>query len=189
MVNISSTKLVERCEGKCEICTSDNNVREFIVAPKTGDSIEDMVVLCDTCHSQIEKPETMEANHWRCLNESMWSTVPAVQVLSYRMLDILGTSNPWASDLLNTMYLDDQTMEWAQFDASSDKHMDSNGKLLEKGDSIVLIQDLDVKGANMVAKRGTVVKNIILVADNPGQIEGKVNDQQIVILTKFVRKA
>ena len=28
-----------------------------------------------------------------------------------------------------------------------------------------------------------------LVPDNPEQIEGRVNDQQIVILTKFVKKA
>jgi len=38
-------------------------------------------------------------------------------------------------------------------------------------------------------KRGTAVRNIGLVADNPAQIEGRVNDQRIVILTEFVKKA
>jgi len=54
---------------------------------------------------------------------------------------------------------------------------------------VTLIQDLDVKGANFIAKRGTVVKKINLVSDNAEQIEGKVNEQQIVILTKYVKKS
>jgi protein PhnA len=188
MVNISSTKLLERCEGKCEICNSTDHIREYIVPPKTGDHIEDMVVLCITCHTQMAQPDTINADHWRCLNESMWSTIPAVQVLSYRMLENLNT-NEWASALLSTMYLDDETQEWAQFDNNGTIHKDSNGQLLEKGDAVILIKDLDVKGANFAAKRGTLVKNIHLVEDNAGQIEGRVNDQMIVILTKFVRKA
>jgi len=46
-----------------------------------------------------------------------------------------------------------------------------------------------VKGSSMVAKRGTAVRGISLVRDNPEQIEGRVNGQQIVILTKFVKKS
>jgi protein PhnA len=37
--------------------------------------------------------------------------------------------------------------------------------------------------------RGTAVRGISLVPDNPEQIEGRVEGQQIVILTKFVKKA
>jgi protein PhnA len=39
-----------------------------------------------------------------------------------------------------------------------------------------------------MAPKGTIVRKIHLVADNNEQIEGKVNEQTIVILTKFVRK-
>jgi protein PhnA len=59
---------------------------------------------------------------------------------------------------------------------------------LESGDTIVLIKDLDVKGANFTAKRGTAVRNIKLVKDNVEQIEGKINGQGIVILTQYVKK-
>ena len=69
------------------------------------------------------------------------------------------------------------------------RHVDSNGAVLEAGDTVTLIKDLNVKGANFTAKRGTAVRGISLVADNPEHIEGKVNGQQIVILTKFVKKA
>ena len=54
---------------------------------------------------------------------------------------------------------------------------------------MVLIKDLPVKGANFTAKRGTAVRNISLVPDTPTQIEGRVEGQQIVILTEFVKKA
>jgi protein PhnA len=53
----------------------------------------------------------------------------------------------------------------------------------------VLIKDLPVKGSSMVAKRGTAVRSIRLVRDNAEQIEGRVNDQTIVILTQFVKKS
>jgi protein PhnA len=69
------------------------------------------------------------------------------------------------------------------------KHIDSNGTVLEAGDTVTLIKDLNVKGAGFTAKRGTAVRGISLVADNPEHIEGRVNGQQIVILTKFVKKS
>ncbi|MCF8280778.1 MAG: alkylphosphonate utilization protein [Bacteroidales bacterium] len=92
------------------------------------------------------------------------------------------------------LYLDDETLAWAKSGQSAadqepeQKHVDCNGVELENGDTIVLTKDLDVKGASFAAKRGTAVRNIRLVFDNPEQIEGKVNGQQIVILTKYVKK-
>jgi protein PhnA len=45
-----------------------------------------------------------------------------------------------------------------------------------------------VKGTSLNAKMGTIVKNIRLVEENTEQIEGKIEGQTIVILTKYVRK-
>jgi protein PhnA len=94
------------------------------------------------------------------------------------------------------LYLDDETLAWAQANdaaaTESEKkvvHKDSNGNILQAGDTVVLIKDLDVKGGGFTAKRGTAVRGISLVEDNAGQIEGKVNGQQIVILTQFVKKS
>lgn len=184
-----STELTARSASKCEICSAAGELKTYIVTPKTGNSVDEQIALCSTCLSQIENPESIDANHWRCLNESMWSTVPAVQVMSYRMLQMLD-ANEWAQDLLNMIYLDEETQEWADAGAgASTVHKDSNGHILESGDTVVLIKDLDVKGAGFTAKRGTAVRRITLVQDNPEQIEGKVNDQHIVILTKFVKKS
>ncbi|MCF8466543.1 MAG: alkylphosphonate utilization protein [Sneathiella sp.] len=68
------------------------------------------------------------------------------------------------------------------------QHLDSNGVALSSGDTVILIKDLNVKGAGFTAKRGTAVRSISLVPDNAAHIEGRVEGQQIVILTEFVKK-
>ena len=101
----------------------------------------------------------------------------------------------WPRDLLDMLYLDDATLAWAKAtgegsgDENAAKHVDCHGAVLEAGDTVTLVKDLNVKGAGFTAKRGTAVRGISLVADNPEQIEGRVEGQQIVLLTKFVKKA
>lgn len=179
----------DRAEGKCELCGSQDGLKIYEVPPASRAA----VLVCTTCHTQIETPEKTDANHWRCLNDSMWSQVPAVQVVAWRMLTRLKDEG-WPQDLLDMLYLEEDTLAWATALEETDEedgpaHLDSNGAVLQSGDTVTLIKDLTVKGANFTAKRGTSVRNISLVIDNPEQIEGRVSGQQIVILTKFVKKS
>ena len=64
---------------------------------------------------------------------------------------------------------------------------DSNGNTLSAGDSVLLTQDLKVKGFQKGLKRGTVIKNIRLT-DDPGAIEGKVEGSVLVIKTMYIKK-
>jgi protein PhnA len=186
--------ILTRSEGKCELCGATEGLAVYAVPPSSNGSAEACLLTCKTCREQIEYPEKTEVFHWRCLNESMWSPVPAVQVLAWRMLKRLSAED-WARDLLDLLYLDEPTLAWAQAtdgeksDEEAIKHIDSNGTMLAAGDTVTLIKDLEVKGANFTAKRGTIVRGISLVADNPEHIEARVNGQRIVILTKFVKKA
>jgi protein PhnA len=186
--------LEERSGSKCELCGAADKLVVFEVPPNSKADVDDSILVCETCRNQINNPSEIEANHWRCLNDSMWSQVPAVQVMAWRMLTRLRNEG-WPQDLLEMLYLDEKTLSWAQSTGEGDstkqevKHMDSNGTVLEAGDTVTLIKDLNVKGANFTAKRGTAVRGISLVTDNAEQIEGKVNGQQIVILTKFVKKS
>ncbi len=187
------TELLNRSESKCELCASTDNLSGYAVPPDSDETLEQSVMLCGTCRDQIDNPEKVEVNHWRCLNDSMWSQVPAVQVMAWRMLNQLKAEG-WPQDLLDMLYLDDDTLTWAKAvsdggDDSSVIHKDSNGAILEAGDTVTLIKDLVVKGANFTAKRGTAVRGISLVADNAEHIEGRVSGQRIVILTKFVKKS
>jgi len=66
---------------------------------------------------------------------------------------------------------------------------DSNGNILNDGDSVIVIKDLKVKGAGETLKRGTVIKNIRLTGD-PGEIEGRTGSiKGLVLKTQFVKKA
>ena len=65
---------------------------------------------------------------------------------------------------------------------------DSNGTLLNDGDSVTVIKDLKVRGSSDVIKRGTMVKNIRLT-DDPAEIDCKVNKTAMVFRTEFVKKA
>ncbi len=166
-----------RSESKCELCTATENLSVFAVPPAT-DEADKCIYICGTCCEQIENPEKIDINHWRCLNDSMWSQVPAVQVMAWRMLQRISHEG-WPQDLLDMLYLDDETLAWAEAteegrnDNDAPKHLDSNGATLEAGDTVTLIKDLNVKGTSFTAKRGTSVRGISLVADNPEHIEGK----------------
>ncbi len=180
-----------RCESKCELCSSTSILSTYIVAPKSGILLDHQIAVCNTCSQQLISSDPLDAIHWRCLNESIWSPIPAVQVVSYRTLKKL-KDHAWTLDLLGMIDLEPTVLEWAEdSDAGIVEavHKDANGAILQQGDSVVLIQDLNVKGANFTAKRGTAVRRITLVNGNPEQIEGRVNDQNIVILTKYVKKS
>jgi protein PhnA len=183
-----------RSESKCELCGATEGLEVYAVPPTSTGGVDECVLICNSCREQIENPDRVDVHHWRCLNDSMWSQVPAVQVMAWRMLTRL-SGEGWPQELLDMLYLDEETLAWAQAtgegenDESDVRHLDSNGALLEVGDTVTLIKDLNVKGANFTAKRGTAVRGISLVADNPEQIEGRVNGQQIVILTKFVKRS
>ncbi|MFT7414608.1 MAG: protein PhnA [Methylophagaceae bacterium] len=184
--------LLARSNSKCELCNSETNLSVYEVPPVTDANADQCIFVCQTCLDQIENPENINPNHWRCLNDSMWTAVPAVQVMAWRQLKSLNTEM-WAQDLLDMLYLDEETQTWAaatevaEANAESSS-VDSNGAILTAGDSVTLIKDLDVKGAGFTAKRGTLVKGISLT-DKPEHIEGRVNGSRIVLLTKFLKKA
>ena len=66
---------------------------------------------------------------------------------------------------------------------------DSNGTILNSGDSVTLIKDLKVKGTSFTLKRGTLVKNIRLT-DDAEEIECNADKVRgLVLKTCFLKKA
>ncbi|MGJ8591027.1 MAG: PhnA domain-containing protein [Aquaticitalea sp.] len=185
--------LQDRSNNQCELCTSKENLSQYTIPPSLNENVANDVFVCKTCLDQIEGKVEMDPNHWRCLNDSMWSEHIAVQIMAWRMLQRL-RGEGWPKDLLDMMYLDDEALALARATGEHEDesakiiHRDLNGVILENGDSVVLIKDLKVKGSSMVAKQGTPVRNIRLDHENAEYIEGKVDGQQIVIITKYVKK-
>lgn len=65
---------------------------------------------------------------------------------------------------------------------------DAAGNILADGDSVTLIKDLKVKGANQTLKQGTVIRSIRLT-DNPEEIDCRHDAiKGLVLRTEFVRK-
>jgi protein PhnA len=184
--------LNDRSGSKCELCSSSEDLKIHLIKEESI-SVDNSVLVCGICKNQIENTQTTDPKHWRCLSDSMWNENKPVQVVAWRMLNRL-RSEGWPQDLLDMMYLDEETLVWAAATGEGEDedgkivHKDGNGNILLDGDSVVLIKDLDVKGANFTAKRGAAVHNIKLVWDNVNQIEGRVEGQHIVILTQYVKK-
>lgn len=186
---VTEKRVKDRSGSTCEISGANDNLVVYLVEPKTEATPENCILIAQPLLDQIKNPETMNPNDWRGLSDSMWNENLPVQIVSWRMLARLKNH-----DLLDMMYLDEDALEWAKATGEGEDeegkivHKDSNGNLLFDGDSVVLIKDLDVKGANFTAKRGAAVHNIKVVWDNAEQIEGRVEGQHIVILTQYVKK-
>lgn len=178
-----------RSGSKCEISGVTSDLKVYQILPKRNGGIEDAILINDALLDQIENPEKMDVKVWRCLNDSMWSEHLPVQVVSWRMLNRVNNQ-----ELLEQMYLDEDTLAWAQATGEGEDaenkviHRDSNGVILDTGDSVVLIKDLKVKGSSMVAKQGTAIRNIRLDHENADYIEGRLDGQTIVIITQYVKK-
>ena len=185
--------LLQRSENKCELCKSTEEVKLYEVLQQKSTNEQNCIMICANCLAQIDKKAELDSNHWQCLSETMWSEVPGIQVVAWRMLNRLKNES-WASDNLDMLFLEDEVLVWAKAtgdhdnDSAVDLHKDCNGVILQTGDTVVLTKSLDVKGSTLNAKMGTVVKNIRIVEENTEQIEGKIEGQVIVILTKYVRK-
>jgi protein PhnA len=185
--------LQNRCENRCELCSEQtDHLQIYAVPPKNEDDNTNVVVLCSNCFTQISLANYSDANYWRCLLGSIWSETPSIQALSYKILKKLSAED-WANECLESISLDESLINWANAEddiaASQVIHKDGYGAVLMSGDTVILTQNLNVKGANFIAPKGTIVRKIKLVADNAEQIEGKIEGDTIVILTKFVRKS
>ena len=90
---------------------------------------------------------------------------------------------------------DEATGEWisaadaaASAGAGGVEVRDAVGNLLADGDSVTLIKDLKVKGANQTLKRGTLIKSIRLTGDDQ-EIDCRFEGiKGLVLRAEFVKK-
>lgn len=180
--------LYTRAEGRCELCGRPDELDAFEAA--ASPTVDQAVLACATCRAQLDGGAPVDPRHWFGLKEAAWSPVPAVQVVAWRQLHRLDA--PWAHDLIDQVYLDEETLAWARSGLADETSptvevRDAHGTPLADGDAVTLIKDLDVKGAGFTAKRGTLVKGIRL-GDDTSHVEGKVNGMAIFLKTEFLKK-
>jgi len=170
----------------CALCGSEDGV-SVVELPVSDGSEEQSIYLCSNCKGQIESNE-LDETHFNCLNDAMWSEVPAAKIMSYILWNRLGRQ-----DMVEMMYLEEDELSLAEqaINAEANKlvYKDANGVELQAGDSIVILKDLEVKGAGFTAKRGTTVTRISLAPGDETHVEGRVNGTKIFIKTEFIKKA
>ncbi|MFK7834088.1 MAG: PhnA domain-containing protein [Winogradskyella sp.] len=185
-------ELQKRSNSTCELCGSVEKLAVYNLPEAKESEAKSALYACNICVEQMEDAEKIDGNHWRCLNDSMWSEHDAVKIMAWRMLNRIKAD--WTQDLLGMMYMEEDILELAKASGDGEPaadqliHRDVNGVVLAHGDSVVLIKDLKVKGSSMIAKQGTAVRNIRLDHENETYIEGKVGPTRIVIITEYVKK-
>ncbi|MCS3746121.1 protein PhnA [Xanthomonas arboricola] len=101
-----------------------------------------------------------------------------------------GQDNTYADGALSICA--DCGFEWSAGEAAASATVvrDSNGNVLQAGDTVTVIKDLKVKGSSIPLKQGTVIRNIRLVEDDAEHIEGSSEKiKGLVLKTCFLRKA
>jgi len=170
----------------CELCGSNEDVT-LMELPVSDGSEEQSIYICANCKAQVESGE-LDETHFNCLNDAMWSEVAAAKIMAYILWNKLGRQ-----DMVEMMYLEEDELKLAEqaINAEANKVVfrDANGVELHAGDSIVILKDLDVKGAGFTAKRGTTVTRIALPHDMDDHVEGRVNGTKIYLKTEFIKKA
>jgi protein PhnA len=79
----------DRSGSVCELCGYNIDKLNLFSVPPVSKDADESILTCDTCLEQINHTKPLEPNHWRCLNNTMWSSVPAVQVMAWRLLHAL----------------------------------------------------------------------------------------------------
>lgn len=116
MLSRFAKELVRRSRSRCELCEKSGVRLEVYELPPLADEpfVNGCIFICEGCRKQIADPKKMIPSHWRCLNNALYSEVPAVQVMSFRLLRRLATQGErWAEELLEHAYLDPELEEWA----------------------------------------------------------------------------
>lgn len=108
--------LARRAKSKCELTGAAGvPLRPYEVPPVAAEpDLDRTLLLSEACHEVLERPQTLAGRGWQCLAETIWSEMPAVQVISWRMLNHLAKREDWAREVIEEVFLDPEVEEWAK---------------------------------------------------------------------------
>lgn len=110
--------LARRAKSKCEITgASGVSLWPYEVPPVADEpDIDRTLLISEECHEMLDHPDRLAGRGWQCLAEAVWSEMPAVQVVCWRMLNELAKREDWAREVLEDVILDPEVEAWARAD-------------------------------------------------------------------------
>lgn len=108
--------LARRAKSKCELTgASGVPLRAYEVPPVAGNpDLDRTLLVSEVCIEVLEHPKRLKGREWQCLAEIVWSEMPAVQVVAWRMLTQLAKNEDWASQVVEEVFLDEEVEAWAK---------------------------------------------------------------------------
>jgi protein PhnA len=107
--------LVRRSGSSCEMCGDHGvtlGIYELPPVPSTPD-YDRCLFVCNECRDQLDNPRKLKVDHWRCLNNTVWSETAVIQALSIRLLKKIAKDHSWAEELLEQVFPDPEIAEMA----------------------------------------------------------------------------
>ncbi len=108
--------LARRAKSKCELTgVSGTPLRAYEVPPVSEQpDIDRTLLVSEECYQALEHPSRLAGRSWQCLAGAVWSEIPAVQVVAWRMLRELAKREDWAREVLDEVFLDPEVEKWAK---------------------------------------------------------------------------
>lgn len=108
-------ELTRRAKSKCELTGASGvplHIHEIAPVPNQPE-ISRCLMLCDDAIDQIKQPDLIQPDQWRHLGELIWSEIPAVQIMTCRILTFIAHHEKWAQDILDEAYLEEAIQKQA----------------------------------------------------------------------------
>ncbi|MGL5100731.1 MAG: PhnA protein [Fusobacteriaceae bacterium] len=106
-------ELTRRSKSKCELCEATGVKLHVYEVPPVQEEpeVERCIFICDDCKDKIDRLKKIKENDLRFLSSSIWSEVLMVRAFSIYLLKNISGKFGWAEDMLDDLYIDEDTEE------------------------------------------------------------------------------